>query len=197
MRTFTGLLVAAAVWAVPGTAAASCAEPPPPVQALEAAELVFVGTVVDLRNEQRTATVAVEEIWKGPAVPATVTVSGAQEPGVFTSVDRTFALGTTYVFILPTARTHPETGAFVDNACSPTRRLDAELAALAPAERALPITATAQPPGSGREDPPWWLLGLAAFGVAVGAAGVALARRRPMADADGFRLPRQGDESPR
>lgn len=65
-------LALAAVILVPGTASAcSCEEPPPPTEALEDADAVFLGEVVETRvvgdefDGELIARIAVEEIWKG------------------------------------------------------------------------------------------------------------------------------------
>jgi len=69
----------------------------------------------------------VEEVWKGPALPETVIVNGGpSDAGTFTSVDRTYELGTYIVF--PVNSTSP----FEDNACTLTQRTSAALDVIAP-----------------------------------------------------------------
>lgn len=65
-------LALAAVILVPGPASAcSCVEPPPPAEALEDADAVFLGEVVETRvvggefDGELIARITVEEIWKG------------------------------------------------------------------------------------------------------------------------------------
>jgi len=69
-----------------------------PSSALDLGESVFVGRVVGLTDSDRTATFAVDEVWRGPDLPASVVVhgSGADLFG-FSSVDRTWEAGVTYL----------------------------------------------------------------------------------------------------
>ena len=113
---------------VPGAAAASCAEFPPFDEHLAQAEVVFVGAVTAVTDEQRTALVEVEETWRGPALPAEVTVHGGFEDLGFTSADRYFEAGTRYLF----APSFSE-GRLEDNSCTATRPWSDDLAALRPA----------------------------------------------------------------
>lgn len=122
------LVVAVALLPSPAPVRASCVPPPPFDEALLFGEVVFVGTVTGVENEDRWATVAVEERWKGADdVPETVQVRGGPEPGVATSVDRTFIDGTRYLFF-----TTRGTGYLSDNACSSTQRWTDELARYRP-----------------------------------------------------------------
>jgi len=112
---------------VPGTAVASCAEFPPLEDHLAQADVVFVGTVVAVTDEQRTALIDVEEIWRGPDLAAQVTVHGGFEDVGFTSVDRSFEEGVRYLV----AASFNE-GRLEDNACSATRAWTDDLADLRP-----------------------------------------------------------------
>lgn len=163
-RIIVVALLATAIAGLVTTAAhASCRSPDPLEQSVEQAPLIFVGTVIGLANDDRTATVTVEEIWKGPRLPVEVRVAGGyDEPGVFTSVDRTFEMGVTYLFF-PSTTTEP----LEDNACSATQELDSTIEAFRPDV----VNSPKPPPGSG-SSPLLWAgaaVGLAAlvFGGAV------------------------------
>ncbi len=178
-------LVAALLIVPAGAAHASCAEPIPLQQSLDEAAAVFVGTVTGLDFQDRVATVAVDEVWKGE-VGASVTVSGggeisfleqarAEGQEAFTSVDRTYAAGERYLFV-PYA---VEQGAYMDNQCSNTQVYGSALDEFRPADARI-----VEPPtsGGGGSDGLWF--GLAAAGaVAAGAAIWLLARRRAPAAA--------------
>ncbi|MFV1961031.1 MAG: hypothetical protein ACC658_04275 [Acidimicrobiia bacterium] len=118
IRVLTALLLAAVMIPLGATSAwASCAEPPDLETAFADADVVFIGVVVELSNNDRTAVMQVEQVWKGPELPDVVTVRGGpEEPNVATSVDRTFELGTYVVF--PVNSAPP----FEDNACTLTQR---------------------------------------------------------------------------
>ncbi len=120
------LLAALALVALPRPVDARCVEPPPIQEAVRTADVVILGTVKAVANEDTRATVSVAEIWRGPALPAEVIVQGG--PGGRTSVDRTFVVGTQYLFTLTL---DPE-GALRDSLCSSTIEWDAQLAALRP-----------------------------------------------------------------
>lgn len=132
MLVFVGLL---AVDAPP--AHASCAALPPLPQALAEADVVFVGTVIETTNEQRWATVEVEEVWKGEDIPSTAEVRGGPKdpPGpmnVVSSVDTSYREGARYLFV-PFNSTNP----YRDNACTPTRRFTPEVQRLRPSHVAV------------------------------------------------------------
>ena len=121
-------VLAAAVASLVGRPAlASCAELPDLETAFADAEVVFIGVVVELSNQDRTAVMKVEQVWKGPQLPAVVTVHGGpDDPGVITSVDRTFEIGTYVVF--PVNSSPP----FEDNACTLTQRTSTALDVINP-----------------------------------------------------------------
>lgn len=123
---------------VASPARGSCAAPPGLAEHLASADVVFVGTVVELSNADRTAVVAVEETWTGPALAATITVQGGpDDPTIASSVDRTFVLGGHYLFAVLSAE-----GKLWDNICSATREWVPELAAMRPDEVSRPPEAT-------------------------------------------------------
>lgn len=137
MRPAIFSVVAAALAALllPTAASGSCMEPPPLKRHIEQAESVFVGTVVDLANDRRTAAVQVSEVWRGPDLPAAVTVHGGpDEPDMMTSVDRFYEGGTTYLFAASLVD-----GRLTDNSCSATRPWDETLDELRPADARPPV----------------------------------------------------------
>jgi hypothetical protein len=162
-------------------AEASCVQPPPVSQSVAEADVAFVGTVVALDHDGRTATFRVEDVWKG-AVPETVVVHGGpgiatieeaarQGRGVATSVDRTYTAGTRYL-MLPSGKAK---GVFLDNSCTNTQPYTAGLADLRPAGAHPPdIDAAASngapAPADGSRNGWAWLLLVA---LAVAGAGLA------------------------
>lgn len=157
-----------------GPAAASCAAPPPLPEAIDDARTVFVGTVTDTSNDDRWATVAVSDVWKGD-VAGVVEVRGgpADPPGPMeaaSSVDRAFRDGATYLFV-------PSGGdgeVFHDDACSSTTRYGERFDHLRPDDAATPGPFDAAPRRAARTSVPlWW--GVAAI---AGAAAVVLLLRR-------------------
>lgn len=127
-HVLVGCLSAAVFVVWSATAAfASCAAPPSLESAFEDADVVFMGIVVELSNNDRTARVEVEQVWKGPRLEAVVVVHGGpSEADLFTSVDRTFELGS-YIFF-PVNASAP----FEDNACTLTQRTSEALAVINP-----------------------------------------------------------------
>lgn len=132
------MLVAAAgliLLAAPGAVLADCMAPPPIEQAVREAEVVFVGTVTRTEDQARRAIVAVEEVWRGPDLPASTVVLGGVGDG-FTSVDRTYEAGLTYVFF---PSIDPESRALVDNLCTNTVVWQDEYETLRPADARSPL----------------------------------------------------------
>lgn len=146
---------------------ASCAMPPPLEDHLALADAVFVGTVHEVANESRTATVEVHEIWTGPDLPATVTVHGGQEE-MTTSVDRFFEAGSRYLFAVSA-----NDGRLEDNGCTATMPWTDDLDELRPAEPRLPMTS----PDGGSGVPAPFILALGGAAV-VALTGVLAFRRR-------------------
>ena len=135
--TVASLACLAVALLLPTPASASCAGFPPIQEHLAAADVVFTGTVVGLRNEDRTATFAVTEVWRGPDLPPEVVVHGGpDDPSSFTSVDRTFRGGMDY---LVAARVVD--GELVDDACSATQPWDDRLAEVRPDDARRPAGA--------------------------------------------------------
>ncbi|MEW5990978.1 MAG: hypothetical protein AB1736_06485 [Chloroflexota bacterium] len=114
----------------PGAASASCLPPVAGEAPWASADVVFLGTVTSLANNDRWATVHVEEVWVGPDQPVDVVVRGGPEGNTATSVDRTYLLGARYVFGVTVVD-----GQLQDNACSGTTLAEAvDLAAMRPAD---------------------------------------------------------------
>ena len=100
-------------------AVASCIQLPRLSESLATSQLVFVGEVVEVTNNDRTATVEVIEIWKGSVPEGTVEiVGGAEGANTASSVDRTYRAGVVYLFV-PDRRM--KDGRFSVSSCSPTR----------------------------------------------------------------------------
>lgn len=148
---------------------ASCAEPPASIsQAIRSAPVVFVGTVTGTSDGGRTATVHVDELWRGAVLPGEVTLHGSPDVSAeATSVDRHYDNGKRYLFV-------PESAGgsvFDDNSCSLTRAFTSDLAAYRPA------SARYYPPASA--GPPLVPVAAAAvLGIVAVATAVGLRRRR-------------------
>ena len=103
---------------VAGPAVASCVPLPPLEEAIAKSPVVFVGETTATSNEDRTATVEVSEIWKGEVPEGSVeVVGGAEGANTVSSVDRTYEVGITYLFVLYEPM---KGGRFRDNSCSAT-----------------------------------------------------------------------------
>ena len=127
MRRFLVGAAFAGVLALPAPVTASCVAPPPNGRAVKEADIVFIGTVTATTNNDRWATVEVEEIWKGDDIDPIVEIkAGPADPpgpaGVASSADRTFEEGVRYLFF-------PYRGkkGFTDSSCSNTTRFTPEL----------------------------------------------------------------------
>lgn len=106
----------------------SCATTPSLEDALLFGDVVFVGSVVGLDNDNRWATVSVEERWRGASsLPDTVSVHGGPGPGEATTIDRVYQK-TRYLFVVTQGD-----GFLVDDICSATRAWTSDLASYRPA----------------------------------------------------------------
>ena len=102
-----GLVAAAAATLLAGTARvdASCGivGPAPSLAAqINSANVAFVGLVEYTSDENRTARVKVESIWKGPSLPAYVDVHGeapGSGPFSYSEGDHRYESGERYLFI--------------------------------------------------------------------------------------------------
>jgi hypothetical protein len=157
-------LAALALLAVPRAATARCVQPTPIEEAVRTSDVVIVGTVVAVAEEGTRAAVKVEEIWRGSAIEAEVTVWGG--PGGRTSVDRTFVAGARYLFTLILG----EGGRLTDSLCSSTVEWDEHLAALRPLNAMQP-----QPAGDDAAQPTAGEAAAFDPGALMAPAGVALA----------------------
>lgn len=111
-------------------------------QQIADARVVFVGTVIEVGNRNRTATFRVEEVWKGGSLPESVKViGGPEDENAFSSVDRPFELGVRYL-VFPGG----ESPDFTDNNCSPTREWSEDLAQYRPGADPASPEPSAQPP---------------------------------------------------
>lgn len=117
-------------------ALASCVAPPDVEQAVRTSDIVFVGTVSATSNGNRWAEVVVQEVWRGADMPATVVVQGGPAGNTMTSVDRSFQVGTTYLFF---PYVDPSSTALADNNCSSTTEWTEDLARLRPADVRQPL----------------------------------------------------------
>lgn len=158
------ILAASLLLAAPGAVLADCAEPAPLEKAVGTADIVFVGTVTVATNNRRWAQVAVEEVWRGPDQPATVVVRGGPEGNMMTSVDRSFEIGRTYLFV---PYIDPETGALTDNSCTSTTEFTNDTARLRPADARKPL-------GAAPVDAGFDLTPLVPVGVALAVFGILL-----------------------
>lgn len=118
MKTTRVLLLSMlTVFLLPEAAHASCAVQLPLSESLAASSVVFTGSVVSVAAGDRVATVLVDEVWKGGALPEQVEVRGGPgDPQSITSVDRSFVKGDKYLFV-PINEAPP----FEDNACTATQ----------------------------------------------------------------------------
>lgn len=180
MRRTTPVLLIALVLgllAPVGAASASCVFIDRPVEErLSEFTYVFKGRVIGLRDDDRTARFAVEEVWRGTLGPETVVYGGPEQDAGFgetvaTSVDRSWTGGATYLVF---AGTEPR--GLVDNACSPTQEWTDELAAARPVDWTEPDRSLAADDGSGTIGE----LGIVALVLValLGAVGAAVSVRR-------------------
>jgi hypothetical protein len=122
----------------PSAVLADCMMPAAVGEAAATAEIVFVGTVTETTNRNSWANVAVEEVWRGPDMPATVVVKGGSGGDGISSVERSFQAGVKYLFF-PYA---DEQGGLADNICTNTVEWSADLAQIRPANPREPLGAS-------------------------------------------------------
>ena len=170
------MLLALGAFALTGNAVAqaSCFMPQPIQDELRSAPVVFVGTVIYTSNLDRNARVRVESVWRGPALPAYVDISGspASSPFQATDVDRKYQPGQRYLFV-PSSDRPP----FEDNDCTATQPYTADLAAYAPADARTPDPATADDYAQNFAGQYWLQLAVGA-GVLLSAGLIGFAVRR-------------------
>ena len=107
-------------------------------RAIKTSEATFVGTVVELENYRRWATVDVLETWHGVGLPDQVLVkAGPKDPAgpsrVASSIERTYRLDQTYLFVVYGSKG----SAYRDSNCSNTTRFDEDVERFRPASVAI------------------------------------------------------------
>ncbi len=115
-RVAVGALVALAVLATPGTAAAQCPPTPATEYAIAAADVVFVGRVVSIAELGLVAQVEVLSIWKGRDLPELVEVRGASGSAASSSDARRFDVDNRLLVIPENSR-----APFLATGCSATQ----------------------------------------------------------------------------
>jgi hypothetical protein len=129
IRCCLGTLVAAlAALVLAPSASASCVAPPPLEHSLADAPIVFVGTVLRVTNERRTAIFRVERVWKGEVEGTVVVRGGPEGANVWSSVQRTYRAGKRYLVVPDRS----QRDVFLDSHCSATRVYSPGLAELRP-----------------------------------------------------------------
>ena len=133
--------LSAALMSSPGIALADCMAPPPVDVAVKSADIVFVGTVTEVANGNRWATVSVDEIWAGPDLPNPLLIKGGPDANTATSVDRSFEVGVRYLFF-PYVDNGGEAAplqaaGLSDNSCTSTQPMTDEITTLRPADARL------------------------------------------------------------
>lgn len=173
--------VGAALTAFGSPAFADCARDERPLDVQVAtAPIAFVGRVVALDATMTTADFEVEEVWRGGPLPGYLRVHGGTgEPGVVSSVDRTYQPGQRYL-VAP----YLDGDRLRDNSCTMTRPVDAEVEAARPADAE---PASSEPEDEPTSSTPWLLIGVGALAAAaaITSAWVAHHRREPGARSDG------------
>lgn len=175
------LLAVAFVLGAPGAVRASCgvspAGPASLGQQLAGAPVVFVGKVVSTSDNNRSAHVSVESVWKGPDLPAHVDVHGeAPGSGPFSGseADHSYQPGRRYLFAPLNAQSpfedYGECGIL-------TQPYSADVAVYAPADARSPRPPTlAESIDAGVGQYPWTVAAVTL--VALGFAAVLIARRQ-------------------
>lgn len=158
------IVATVALLALPGAALADCMAPPPVEEAAKTAAIVFVGTVTETTNRNSWAAVTVEEVWRGPDLPASVVIKGGPEGNAATSVDRTFEVGVRYLFFPYGEEDNalPGRGGLADNSCTNTTPWTEDMVALRPADVRQPIGAN---PAAEQGFDPASLLPIAVVGI--------------------------------
>lgn len=149
-------VVAVAFWNGNGTLASCGGTPPSISEQLGNARVVFVGTVLNTSDNNRTARVRVESIWKGPLLPMYVDVHGeAPGSGPFSGseADHLYQPGQRYLFAPINTNTpfedYGECGTL-------TQPYTADLATYAPADAHAPAPWTAMDEVRYAASQYWW-----------------------------------------
>lgn len=183
--TAATLLSVLAVQLLSVPARASCVGPVPMPTAIKDAAAVFVGTVTEVTNRRRWATVEVTDAWKSDVDTEVEVRAGPKDPpgpsSSASSIDRTYRLGQTYLFIV-----YRGNGSiFRDSNCSRTTRYRPGLERFRPgfvAASPLPITSAQASPRGGESErvatSDWWIWGGTIVLVVLVGAGIFLRRGR-------------------
>src|SRR3954466_11920007 len=107
-----GFLAVAFVVGSPSVSSASCAPPIALTGAVASAGVVVVGIVTAARSNDRIATVTLEDIWKGDPASVIEVAGGPDAANAATSVDRTYEIGTRYLFFIFEPALHGASGTF-------------------------------------------------------------------------------------
>lgn len=153
VRLAAAVVVMFGVLSMGSPAGASCFRVPDVEADLASTDLVFVGSVTHLANENRWATFRVEEVWKGDPGGDRVEVRAGPggRPGApaASSNDRTYVAGQRYLVFASDLSSRPEAaidfgeGArWVDGACSATRLYESSLDRFRPADAHLASSET-------------------------------------------------------
>jgi hypothetical protein len=147
----------------PQQARAACAGPVPQAEGVAAASSVFVGRVVALTDLDRTATMDVVEVWKGPNLPRQVIVHGGglDTAEALDADDRTYKVGLTYL-VVPDNSAPP----FFDSTCSATTAFSP--AGAIPADLVDAVEGSQlRVYGASAGGPAWWLIPAIVLGAIV------------------------------
>lgn len=135
----------------PSSVLADCADGPPLAQAVQSADIVFVGTVTATQHRETWATVVVHEVWRGPSQPVDLVIRGGPGGNSMTSVDRVFEAGVKYLFFpYVDSDAEPLPGQAIglsDNNCSSTTPWAEAMLELRPAEVIQPVVPATTEPG--------------------------------------------------
>lgn len=185
-KLITGSLLLLGFQLSSSPAAAKCAGQVPTRQTIADASAVFVGTVVELENMKRWATVEVVDVWSGSVDAVVVVRAGPKDPpgpiSAASDIDREYRLGQEYLFV----PYHGEGARFRDNNCTSTTRYETRLDRLRPASAAYvsptpdgtPARDVDETRGDGAGSNAWWI-GAAALISGLGASMLFFRTRRP------------------
>lgn len=126
MRALLTVIVGLGLLAVATPARAGCTEVETVESGLASADLVVVGLVQAIGDGGRSASVVVDEVWKGDPGGTEIEVNGGSGP--ISSTDRVYILGSRYLVFAQDA----PGGGWTDSVCSPTQVWDDGLAGFRP-----------------------------------------------------------------
>jgi hypothetical protein len=160
-------------WLPINPANADCAAEPTASGGIATADVVFVGTVIDVANSGRYATFAVEEVWKGSADDEVVVHGGPPDPSgdefVTSSAERRYELGLRYLVTAYDNDIYTGAGGVLgDNTCSGTTVWTDSLAGLRPTDATIVERDQAIVPRTHDRTPPYLMIILTTVFVAGG-----------------------------